>query len=270
MINMESLKTKTAIIVSQSLDYQTKIEEFLKVTYGFGVIVKTPDASMANRMIENQVFQLIIIDYDLLKMNGLILIQRLAKLGVIRGASILFVTKTFDTIQKEFSRTLEIDYICETKGEIELIYQAIDFIFEIITWSKELNTGIRAIDEEHLNLYQMIYFIRNNDISKEEILEDIFEKLENHCIHHFKEEEDLMRQLNYPHLEKHIKKHQVLTLNLQLLKNSISGSRLSRSELQLKVYTLVKRWFKQHLLKDDLPFLKILKKRNLRSAVKVS
>ncbi len=253
-------KNKSAIILSKS-DKLLKMFNFaLEEKYKFKTIRTGQDALLALRMIDNQEFNFIIVDYDLVKMNGLVLIQRLNKLNATKDSTILFLSNQLDTIQTEFCKRLRIDHICEMNGDDQNAIDALGFLIDIIPWTKKFETGIKSIDKEHKELYKLIHLIRLNDLSSKEVIQDIFAKLEHHCDHHFKDEEEQMQKLNYHYLEQHKKQHKILVNNFQKLKKSIITSDLPAKSLQDRVYLLALNWFNEHLQKQDMPFIQILKK----------
>lgn len=256
---MKKLSKKSAIVVSESNEILKAVESYLTENYNFTNVATTQDGSVAQSMIVNQSFSLFVIDYNIQKINGLRLIERLNKLGHTDNKETLFLTSSLDTVQIQLSKTLEINHICETFDNVQNALYAINYLLDIIIWSKDLVSGVNSIDEDHRELYDLIHYIQANQLTREEMLTEVFPKLEHHCEHHFLDEESYMIKLNYPQFKIHQKQHRVLSKNLNVLKKSIINSKLSPSELQFNVYSLLVKWFKEHLLKEDLAFIKVLR-----------
>jgi hemerythrin-like metal-binding protein len=62
-------------------------------------------------------------------------------------------------------------------------------------------------------------------------------------------EENLLKQINYPDTEKHIKEHEELKANLMALIKKLD---LYTVEIQHKIAMFVYNWLTQHILQSDM------------------
>ncbi|HIQ32679.1 MAG TPA: bacteriohemerythrin [Methanothermococcus okinawensis] len=82
---------------------------------------------------------------------------------------------------------------------------------EIIKWSKDLETGVEAFDEEHkvlIDTINQVYSLMREG-KREEAKKILIEKVAAYADKHFKHEEEVMERYNYPkdRLEGHKKMH---------------------------------------------------------------
>ncbi|SET34507.1 hemerythrin-like metal-binding domain protein [Natronincola peptidivorans] len=116
-----------------------------------------------------------------------------------------------------------------------------------LEWSEEYSVGIASIDEEHLRLINLINNV-NEAIRKGEsktILVNTFDQLIDYSLQHFKNEEQLLRNNNFPELETHILEHQKLmktVLDLNKEKNYIFPANVSE---------FLNAWLIEHILSSD-------------------
>ncbi len=263
---MDNLNKKTAIIISQCEELINITNTYLENKYAIKNTIIAKDPSMGLRMVCNQEFSIIIIDHELPKMNGLQLIERLNKLSYSKAFNLLYTIDKLSSINEKFSSRLNINHICETGGDINLIQDAIAYMFDIVSWSKELETGIKTIDDDHKNLYQLIHRIKTCKAQSVDEVSLLLQELEHHCVKHFKEEEDQMSSLNYLHFEGHQKHHEVIMSNISLLQKSIQGSTHPLNVIKERVYSLTLKWFRLHFTKLDIPFIKHMRKLKSKKA----
>ena len=72
------------------------------------------------------------------------------------------------------------------------------------------STGFSNLDDHHQDVFIMIQKLDHAIASNQRsAFEPIIQFLEHHCVDHFKEEEDIMMNKNYPLLNQHKKEHQL-------------------------------------------------------------
>ena len=121
-----------------------------------------------------------------------------------------------------------------------------------LEWSDEYSVDIASIDEEHFRLMNLINTF-NEAVSKgksKTVLTNTFDQLIDYALKHFKNEEALMREKEYPELNAHILEHQklmntVLTLNKE--KNYIFSANVSE---------FLYSWLIDHILSTDKKYKK--------------
>lgn len=125
-----------------------------------------------------------------------------------------------------------------------------------IIWSDNNKLGVPIIDEQHRGIISTInslyYFIRIG--RGEEILKTILTTLEQYAEIHFKTEEELMTQANYPAVDEHRVLHE--TLIEKTKRFSVEADR--DTGLVLK---FLREWWLGHINKEDrkyVPFMRNL------------
>ncbi|HII59338.1 TPA: bacteriohemerythrin [Methanocaldococcus jannaschii] len=122
---------------------------------------------------------------------------------------------------------------------------------EIIKWSKDFETGIKAFDDEHKILVKTLNDIYNllNEGKRDEAKELLKRRVVNYAAKHFKHEEEVMEKYGYPDLERHRKTHEIFvkTVIEKLLPKIEEGSENDfRSALSFLV-----GWLTMHIAKPD-------------------
>lgn len=119
--------------------------------------------------------------------------------------------------------------------------------------SSVLKTGIEHIDEQHLSLVKMIQSF-DEAISKnknDEILGQLLDELIDYINYHFKAEEALLAEHNYPSLDEHKKTHQALVEKVisfhTKFKKGIPG-------LEVEIMFFLMDWIVSHINKSDMDY----------------
>ncbi|WP_048056341.1 bacteriohemerythrin [Methanocaldococcus fervens] len=134
---------------------------------------------------------------------------------------------------------------------------------EVIKWSKDLETGIRAFDEEHKFLVKTLNEIYNllGEGKNEEAKDLLRKRVINYAAKHFKHEEEVMEKYGYPDLDRHRKTHEIFvkTVIEKLLPKIEEGSKNDfRSVLSFLV-----GWLTMHIAKPDNKYGKWFKERGI-------
>lgn len=126
-----------------------------------------------------------------------------------------------------------------------------------IVWSDNNKLGIPIIDEQHRGIISTInslhYFIQTGH--EHEIIKPTMTMLEQYTEVHFKTEEALLAEANYPALEEHIALHKELAKRTKKL--SIDANRRKDSDMVLK---FLKEWWLGHINKKDRQYISFLRK----------
>lgn len=135
------------------------------------------------------------------------------------------------------------------KQPIELIHHHKNAGKEDIKWISEYSVGNKDIDEQHKELFTMI-----NDFFHQEGRESaisIFQHLSSYIDLHFDAEENLLRQINYPETENHIKQHNELRKKFHLLQKKLDDYNL---DIHHKIALFLYNWLASHILKADMEY----------------
>ncbi|MEO5376542.1 MAG: hemerythrin domain-containing protein [Magnetococcus sp. DMHC-6] len=119
-------------------------------------------------------------------------------------------------------------------------------------------TGNTHIDHEHRQLLDQILnfhkFVENIQVRKPENadwkkVDHILDFLTQYCLTHFKHEENILKQHQYPLLNGHIEEHQKLISKLEELKKQLLKERNILFTVDLKFFLV--EWFLQHTTRSD-------------------
>jgi len=131
---------------------------------------------------------------------------------------------------------------------------------EMVTWSKNYETGHPVVDGQHRNLFKLINNL-NLDLSDKEsnqAFSDAIEILSAYVETHFKTEEDLMKSISYPDFESHKQEHDNLKEQSEKL---IKLFRLDKVDLTATISKFLSDWLKHHIQEVDKKMIDWLKVR---------
>lgn len=131
-------------------------------------------------------------------------------------------------------------------------------------WTKELETGISKIDEQHhwlVDITNKLYDSTNSGKTDSVEIGKILEQLVDYTINHFIAEEALFATLEYPERAEHIKQHNIFTHKIySLLEQHESGNNGVASEETLE---LLKNWLTHHIMKTDKDYIPFFAQKNI-------
>ncbi len=131
-----------------------------------------------------------------------------------------------------------------------------------VAWNTRYSTGIRIIDEQHQELFQIVNRLRRlvleaaNRVEIEALLQDLVACSERH----FASEEAHMAKVGYPDLTQHRAEHVSMLASLQEL---LARFRESDQAMAMMVPTFMEGWLKHHISDGDFGFVSFMKARNL-------
>jgi len=119
---------------------------------------------------------------------------------------------------------------------------------------KNLTLGIKLIDAQHKSLFVFIdKFIAKiiENATKNDILK-VVRYLEKYTEKHFGDEENLMKESNYPEIEHHIKEHDNFKNTILQIKSQIGEE---NSALIEQILAGLNEWLIKHILESDKKFV---------------
>ncbi len=131
-----------------------------------------------------------------------------------------------------------------------------------VAWNLRYSTGIRIIDEQHQELFQIVNRLRRlvleaaNRVEIEALLQDLVTCSERH----FASEEAHMVKVGYPDLPQHLAEHASMLTSLNEL---LVRFRESDQAMAMMVPTFMEGWLKHHISDGDFGFVSFMKARNL-------
>jgi hemerythrin-like metal-binding protein len=123
----------------------------------------------------------------------------------------------------------------------------------LLTWGSENSVGVQALDEEHLELFEVINALYVAVLSEHgrEQTGVLLRRVLGCTRRHFSSEEAMLAAANYPELAEHSLKHQSLLAEVEEL-----AARFEQDGLILNDQSLnfLHYWFNDHLQNDDLSY----------------
>ena len=118
-------------------------------------------------------------------------------------------------------------------------------------WSKTYETGIREVDEQHMELFAQIDILL--DRSKENRMKETLDFLEKYVIRHFDAEQGYHARSNYPKAARHKKYHEAFVAEYKKLKDRFNSEGPSLTVHQA-INKTVLGWLREHIMTHDKEF----------------
>ncbi|MES9872268.1 MAG: bacteriohemerythrin [Candidatus Sedimenticola sp. PURPLELP] len=121
-----------------------------------------------------------------------------------------------------------------------------------ITWSRDLETGIEVIDEQHRRIVD--YINELEAASREDDRESIggvIKNLVNYTVSHFSFEESLMEDANYQFIDPHKKIHALFIRRVNEFVNRFNQGEDVATELS----EMLQNWLISHIQKEDFDYV---------------
>ena len=130
-----------------------------------------------------------------------------------------------------------------------------------ILWSKDLETGVVAIDNQHKELFARVNRLLEACIGGKGIKEvrETLDFLANYVIEHFEAEERVMRRSNYPGYHMHKQLHNEFRAEVERLMKEIEEEGVG-SFTVVKVNQIVVGWLNNHIRRVDRVMAQALRK----------
>ena len=132
-----------------------------------------------------------------------------------------------------------------------------------IIWDESLIIGNKEIDDDHKKLIDMVGLVEQaleSDVEPDELTR-ILHDLDNFTVEHFRREERIMQQINYPGFQQHFKEHKDLIARFTALKNDIIINLKKRQHFEESeaLIDMLRHWLIDHVINEDRlikPYLK--------------
>jgi hemerythrin len=117
-----------------------------------------------------------------------------------------------------------------------------------LRWSRELDTGVEIIDEQHKRIVQYINELYDAQMANnKEKVGEIIEELVDYTVSHFAFEESLMEQANYPFLSPHKKVHGLFINRVSKFVERFEAGEDVAGEL----LSMLQKWLVNHIRNED-------------------
>ncbi|GEM_PF-222216 len=129
---------------------------------------------------------------------------------------------------------------------------------EMIKWDPSLETGVRAVDKQHKEFFNLVNMLLNNSLSRKNssTVVKAFDFLNDYVIYHFKAEESLMCDYKYDKYKEHADNHRYFANEMKKLHLQVKGKQYE--EVSMRVNYLTVNWFVNHIRTHDRLLAKFL------------
>lgn len=126
-------------------------------------------------------------------------------------------------------------------------------------WTTQFATGYLLIDNQHKKIFTVLQEFVDilNERKGDKALYDKMKEIEKAIVSHFDSEERLMAQYNYPEADSHLKEHNILGRNLNIIKKAVHAQGVS-PKLLLVINMTFKKWKIDHINDYDKPLCTFL------------
>ncbi|RLD66375.1 MAG: hemerythrin [Bacteroidetes bacterium] len=133
---------------------------------------------------------------------------------------------------------------------------------KFITWNEFYELGIDKIDEQHKKLVDMINRLYDAFMEgkAQEITDEILDEMEQYAYYHFKTEEDIFSEYEYPDTETHLLLHTVFFEKTSLYKEEFIAG---KEDIHYKLLDYLKDWLLNHIQGADVKYVEYFKKQNI-------
>lgn len=120
----------------------------------------------------------------------------------------------------------------------------------LINWEDSFSVGYRAMDEEHMRLVELVNELHDNLLAgcSMTLIEAGFHRVARHTADHFRHEERLMAESDYPDIDNHMLAHQQLVYQLADLLTMIDAG---EPVFTVELAEFLKIWLLNHILTMD-------------------
>lgn len=135
---------------------------------------------------------------------------------------------------------------------------------EVFRWSKELETGIASIDEQHKKLFSIAndFYIAMKEGKGREKIKEVVKELLDYSRYHFATEEKYFKKYNYPEFESHKKEHDFFVKKVEEIYNELKeGKTIS---VTIATYNFLVNWVKNHIMGTDMKYKDFLLSRGVK------
>ncbi len=135
-----------------------------------------------------------------------------------------------------------------------------------INWTKDLDTGIELIDEQHR---QIVDYINQLESVKERRETEMVRKVIDNCVHytlsHFAFEEEIQAEAGYEYCRPHKKVHELFTRRVGEYRKRIEDG----EDVAVELHGMLANWLINHIKHDDADYVPAVKA-NIASIVKAN
>lgn len=125
-----------------------------------------------------------------------------------------------------------------------------------IVWDEKMKVGINEIDIQHQELFEHTNSLMNaiRERKDQNEVEKVISFLNEYVINHFRDEEEIMQEHNYPFLSFQKEQHENFIKYFKGVENELKEMTESRTYLMFRIQLLIVDWLVTHTYKEDRHF----------------
>ena len=135
----------------------------------------------------------------------------------------------------------------------------------IVRWDPDYLIGEEKIDAEHQKLFKIAneaFKIGEQENTNKEEVKKILTNLASYIQEHFQYEEEYMKQINYPQVQKHCDIHQKIIFEMNSLIKEITSTDIMTFEFKLAIF--IEKSLVQHIIYEDKKIKHFLKEEDIQ------
>lgn len=121
-----------------------------------------------------------------------------------------------------------------------------------VSWDSSYDVGIDMVDKQHRHLIELTNSLYNaclgEKIELEEKFKDVMKELVEYVMVHFKDEENIMRKINYPKFKEHKQKHEEFVREIL---SAVNNYREGKQFVPNSFVRFLRDWLFNHILIND-------------------
>ena len=126
-----------------------------------------------------------------------------------------------------------------------------------LSWSKDLETGIKIIDEQHMRIVEYINILEEvKETGDRDRVAEVLDELVHYTVSHFSFEESLLEKADYSFTDPHKKVHALFINKV----NEFNERFKSGEDIANEISSMLQRWLVGHIKKEDQDYVAAVKK----------
>jgi hemerythrin len=125
-----------------------------------------------------------------------------------------------------------------------------------ISWTKDLDTGIELIDEQHKQIVNFINQLEHAEENQQsELVRQVIEECIQYTLSHFAFEEEIQKEAGYEYCRPHKMVHDLFTRRVGEYRTRLA----SGEDVALELHRMLANWLVNHIKHDDADYVAAVK-----------
>ena len=140
-------------------------------------------------------------------------------------------------------------------------FEAVNMVF--VTWDESYSVCVESIDTQHKKMMSMINDLHNTMMDGEPTpkIAEVLKRLESYTEEHFRYEEEIFDQYNYPQADEHKKQHNDLVQRVKAFRDRITNHQEKVGEELLNFLLF---WLGNHIKKVDRQYIAFMLEKGIK------